>query len=95
MVLSYLNLCHEPSSVLHMLGTKVIIIEIIENELQKNLNFTSLNSETLTWFNFERLSKVYSERLGPMFPRHPGPLLSVSQILTQKNSLKKKKNLLR
>ena len=78
----YLNLCHEPSSVLYMLGTKVIIIEIAENELQKNWNSTSLNSETLTWFSFERLSKVYCARLGPMFPRHPGPLLSVSQILT-------------
>ena len=79
---SYLNLHHEASSVLHMLGTKVIIIEIVENELQKNLNSTSLNSETWTWFSFERLSKVYCARLGPMFPRHPGPLLSVSQILT-------------
>ena len=69
-----MNLHHEPSSVLQMLGTKVIVIEIVENELQKNLNSTSLNSETLTWFSFERLSKVYGERLGLVFPRHPGPL---------------------
>ena len=70
-----------------MLGTKVIIIEIAENELQKVLNSTSLNSETLTWFSFERLSKVYCERLGPMFPRHPGPLISQSN-LNLKNSLR-------
>lgn len=33
---SYLDLCHEPSSVLHMLGTKVVIVEIVEN-VQANL----------------------------------------------------------
>lgn len=60
---SYLDLCHEPSSVLHMLGTKVVIVEIVENVqanltwLQKNSNSTSLNSKSVN-INMVQMQKV-------------------------------------